>query len=73
MVWTYHEVEQLRKKYFQTDEEITVPEIRRLEKYVMRKKKFKDKPGNHKKHIFKAESLLRRLKKQNEKIIEVEH
>jgi len=73
MVWTFHEVEQLRKKYFQTDQEITVAEIRRLEKYVMRKKKFKDKPGTNKKHIFKAESLLRRLKKQNEKIIEVEN
>lgn len=73
MVWTFYDVKKLRKKYFQTDEEITVPEIRKLEKYVMRKKKFKDKPGTHKKHIFKAESLLLRLKKQNDMLIEVEH
>lgn len=73
MVWTYHEVQQLRKKYFQTEKDITVPEIRRLEKYVKIKKKFKHKPGTNKKHLFKAESLLRRLKKQNDMVIEVEH
>lgn len=72
-VWTYHEVKKLNKKRL-NDEEITVPEIRKLEKYIRRKKKVsplaKGKWSN--KQLLKAERLLHSLKQDKDMVVEVQ-
>lgn len=72
MVWSYHSVKELRKKY-NNDEEITAAEKRKLEKYVRQKKKVADlaQDGWSKKQLTRAELLLHKIQKQSQ-TVEVE-
>jgi len=65
MVWTYKQVEKLRKKHIQ-GKKTTLQEKRNLEKYVRRKKSM-SKACNaawHNKQLLKAERLLQNLKEE---------
>jgi len=69
MVWSYHSVEELRKKY-ENGEEISAAEKRKLEKYIRRKKKMEDvtKGSWSTKQLRRAELLLHKITKDEERI-----
>jgi len=71
MVYTYQDVETLWDKYLSEEQNITPGEAKELEKYIGIKQQFKDKPATNKKHLHRAKSLYRRLKKQKGLISEV--
>lgn len=72
MVWSYHSVKELRKKY-NNGGEITAAEKRKLEKYVRQKKKVADKAAGEwsKKQLRRAQFLLHKIQKES-RTIEVE-
>ena len=65
MVWSYHSVKELKEKY-KKDEEITVEEKRKLEKYVRRKKRAPCTDEWSKTNLLKAEKLLQDIKQRHE-------
>jgi len=63
-MWTYHKVKELREK-FENDQEISVEEKRKLEKYVRRKKKVAHLGGEWSEaQLERAEFLLHKIKKK---------
>ena len=74
MVWSYHSVKELRKK-FNKDKEVTPAEKRKLEKYIKQKKKVADlaKGEWSKKQLRRAEFLFHKIQKQEKQTIEVEN
>lgn len=74
MVWSYHSVKELKKK-FDKGEQITTEEKRKLEKYIRQKKKVAELPKGEwsKKQLTRAEFLFHKIQKQEQKQqIEVE-
>lgn len=65
MVWSYHSVKELRKKYNKGGD-ITPAEKRKLEKYVRQKKKVADQAAGEwsTKQLRRAEFLLHKIQKQ---------
>jgi len=72
MVWSYHSVKELRKKY-ENEEEISAAEKRKLEKYVRQKKKIADQAVGEwsKKQLHRAEFLLHKIQ-EDQKTAKVE-
>lgn len=70
MVWTYHEVRELRKKK-NRGENISVSEIRSLEKYISIKKDVPAHAPWSKKQLLRAEELLQEIKKERKEKIRV--
>lgn len=69
MVWTYHSVKQLRKKY-ENDEEISIEEKRKLEKYIREKKKTVDRAQGEwcKTQLTRAEFLFHKIQKESQTV-----
>lgn len=69
MVWTYHNVEELRKKY-QNDEEISVEQKRKLEKYIRIKQQVAHHPTEDwsETQLHRAEFLYHKINQEQEKI-----
>lgn len=74
MVKSFSWVKKLKEKYY-SEEEISVSEVRKLEKYVTRKQKMTDVSGADwsKKQLLKAERLLEELKQEKGLTMEVEN
>jgi len=74
MTYTYHDVKQLKNKHHR-DEEINTTQIRKLEKYVKRKKKVTQIHNQKwsRKQLMKAERFLQKLKKEKNMTIKVKH
>ena len=72
-VYSYRTVKKIREKYMK-DKEITIPEVRKIEKYVRIKKQSKENwIEGDKKQFLKADRLLQQLRKEKGMQIEVEH
>ena len=72
-VYSYRTVKKIREKYMK-DKEITIPEVRTIEKYVRIKKQSKENwIEGDKKQFLKADRLLQQLRKEKGMQIEVEH
>jgi len=72
-VHTYSWVKDLKEKH-KEGREISISEIRKLEKYVRQKEKVADLPDGDwsKVQFLKAKRLLKRLRKENDMVLEAE-